>query len=373
MVELRHIQEAQTRLSGGAIKETPCLESEALSERCGVHLFLKYETLQRTGSFKPRGALNRLLTLSNEEQARGVIAASAGNHAQGVAYAAGVVGVDALIVMPEATPLVKVTRTQELGATVELHGQNLDEALSRAHELEEQKGLTFVHPFDDEAIIAGQGTVGLEILEQVPDVEAIVSPIGGGGLISGIATAVKALRPEVKVYGVQSEAAPAMKQSYDAGEWLPSEVAPTIAEGITLKRPGTLTFPIIHRLVDGIQLVSEAEIEGAIYELLETGKALTEGAGAAGYCAISNGRFSDLEGKKVVVVLCGANIDLNILGRIIERALLKQQMWSSSWRRGTGRISTNCSKLSLRLATPESRSWGSPWCPPRTYEPDIGR
>jgi len=324
MVELRHIQEAQTRLSGGAIKETPCLESEALSERCGVHLFLKYETLQRTGSFKPRGALNRLLTLSNEEQARGVIAASAGNHAQGVAYAAGVVGVDALIVMPEATPLVKVTRTQELGATVELHGQNLDEALSRAHELEEQKGLTFVHPFDDEAIIAGQGTVGLEILEQVPDVEAIVSPIGGGGLISGIATAVKALRPEVKVYGVQSEAAPAMKQSYDAGEWLPSEVAPTIAEGITLKRPGTLTFPIIHRLVDGIQLVSEAEIEGAIYELLETGKALTEGAGAAGYCAISNGRFSDLEGKKVVVVLCGANIDLNILGRIIERALLKQ-------------------------------------------------
>ena len=324
MVELSHILEARSRLSGGAIKETPCLESEALSERCGVHLFLKYETLQRTGSFKPRGALNRILTLSEKERARGVIAASAGNHAQGVAYAAGVVGVDALIVMPEATPLVKVTRTQELGATVELHGQNLDEALIRARELEEQRGLTFVHPFDDEAVIAGQGTVGLEILEQVPDLDAIVSPIGGGGLISGIATAVKAQRPEVEVYGVQSEAAPAMKQSYDEGQWQASEVAPTIAEGITLKRPGDLTFPIIRRLVDGIELVSEAEIEGAVYELLETGKSLTEGAGAAGYCAIRNRRFPTLEGKKVVVVLCGANIDLNILERIIERSLLKQ-------------------------------------------------
>ncbi|NHZ73684.1 MAG: pyridoxal-phosphate dependent enzyme, partial [Nitrospirae bacterium] len=185
-------------------------------------------------------------------------------------------------------------------------------------------GLTFVHPFDDEAVIAGQGTVGLEILEQVPDLDAIVSPIGGGGLISGIATAVKAQRPEVEVYGVQSEAAPAMKQSYDEGQWQASEVAPTIAEGITLKRPGDLTFPIIRRLVDGIELVSEAEIEGAVYELLETGKSLTEGAGAAGYCAIRNRRFPTLEGKKVVVVLCGANIDLNILERIIERSLLKQ-------------------------------------------------
>jgi len=324
MIELRHILDARSRLSEGAIKETPCLESEALSERCGVHLFLKYETLQRTGSFKPRGALNRILTLNQEERSRGVIAASAGNHAQGLAYAAGVVGVDALIVMPESTPLVKITRTQELGASVELHGQNLDESLGRARELEEQRGMTFVHPFDDAAVIAGQGTVGLEILEQVPDLEAIVSPIGGGGLISGIATAVKAQRPDVEIYGVQSEAAPAMKQSFDAGEWRSSEVTPTIAEGITLKKPGDLTFSIIRRLVDGIELVSEAEIEGAVYELLETGKSLAEGAGAAGYCAIRNGRFPQLAGKKVVVILCGANIDLNILGRIIERSLLKQ-------------------------------------------------
>jgi threonine dehydratase len=324
MIELRQILDARSRLSKEAIKQTPCLESEALSERCGVQLFLKYETLQRTGSFKPRGALNRILTLGKEERARGVIAASAGNHAQGVAFAAGSVGVEARIVMPESTPLVKVTRTQQLGATVELQGQNLDEALARARELEEQEGLTFVHPFDDEAVIAGQGTVGLEILEQVPDLDAIVTPIGGGGLISGIATAVKAQRPEVGVFGVQSEAAPAMKKSYDAGEWRSSEVAPTIAEGITLKRPGELTYPIIQRLVDGIELVSETEIEAAVYELLETGKSLTEGAGAAGYCAIRNGRFPGLEGKKVVVVLCGANIDLNILERIIERALLKQ-------------------------------------------------
>lgn len=324
MIELNHVLEARSRLADGAIKTTPCLESEALSERCGARLFLKYETLQRTGSFKPRGALNRILTLTDDEKARGVIAASAGNHAQGVAYAAGVVGVGALIVMPESTPLVKVTRTRQLGAVVELYGQNLDEALSRAHELEEERGLTFVHPFDDEAVIAGQGTVGLEVLEQVPDLEAIVSPIGGGGLISGIATAVKAQRPEVRILGVQSEAAPAMKLSFDAGEWRAAQVAPTIAEGITLKRPGNKTFPIIQQLVDGIELVSEAEIEGAVYELLETGKSLTEGAGAAGYCALRNGRFPELEGHTVVVVLCGANIDLNILERIIERSLLKQ-------------------------------------------------
>ncbi|MGB3562611.1 MAG: threonine ammonia-lyase [Thermoanaerobaculia bacterium] len=323
MIEIADIQQARNRIAG-SVKETPCLESEVLSELCGVQLYLKYESLQRTGSFKPRGAVNRLLCLSPEERERGVIAASAGNHAQGVAYAAATVGAQSLIVMPETTPLVKVTRTRELGARVELYGQSLDEALEHAYTLRDQQNLTFVHPFEDAEVIAGQGTVGLEILEQVPDLEAVVVPIGGGGLISGVATAVKALRPEVEVFGVQSRAAPAMKKSFDSGKWQEIGVEPTIAEGITLKRPGKNTFPIIQRLVDGIELVSEEEIEAAVVELLVVGKSLTEGAGAAGYCAVRQGRFPGLAGRRVVVVLCGANIDTNILGRIIERSLLKQ-------------------------------------------------
>jgi threonine dehydratase len=323
VIELADIQEARSRIAG-SVKETPCLESEVLSELCGVELYLKYESLQRTGSFKPRGAVNRLLCLTPEERERGVIAASAGNHAQGVAYAAATVGAQSLIVMPETTPLVKVTRTRELGARVELHGQSLDEALEHAYKLRNEQDLTFVHPFEDAEVIAGQGTVGLEILDQVPDLEAVVVPIGGGGLISGVATAVKALRPEVKVLGVQSRAAPAMKRSFDSGKLEAREVEATIAEGITLKSPGKNTFPIIQRLVDGIELVSEEEIEAAVIELLEVGKSLTEGAGAAGYCAVRQGRFPALAGRRVVVVLCGANIDSNILGRIIERSLLKQ-------------------------------------------------
>jgi threonine dehydratase len=323
VIELADIQQARNRIAG-SVKETPCLESEVLSELCGVQLYLKYESLQRTGSFKPRGAINRLLCLGREERERGVIAASAGNHAQGVAYAAATVGAQSLIVMPETTPLVKITRTRELGARVELYGQSLDEALEQAYRLRDQKNLTFVHPFEDAEVIAGQGTVGLEILEQVPDLEAVVVPIGGGGLISGMATAIKAMRPEVEVLGVQSRAAPAMKRSFDSGELQQHRVEPTIAEGITLKSPGRNTFPIIQRLVDGIELVSEEEIEAAVVELLEVGKSLTEGAGAAGYCAVRQGRFPGLAGRRVVVVLCGANIDTNILGRIIERSLLKQ-------------------------------------------------
>lgn len=323
MTSLRDIETARERLKG-LITATPCLESAVLSELCGARLFLKLETLQRTGSFKPRGALNKILTLSAEERSRGVIAASAGNHAQGVAFAARTAGVEAHIVMPEATPLVKISNTEALGAEVELRGANLDESLQRARELATEQGYTFVHPFDDEAVIAGQGTVGLEILEQVEELDAIVCPIGGGGLISGVATAVKARAPETRIYGIQSEAAPSMKRSYDAGEWLEAEVAATIAEGIALKRPGKLTQPIIQRLVDGIELVSEAEIEEAVYELLATAKILTEGAGCVGYCALRQGRLPQLAGKNIAVILCGANIDMNILDRIIERSLLRQ-------------------------------------------------
>jgi len=322
-LDLTDIQAARSRIAD-LIQVTPCLESAALSERCEMRLLLKLETLQHTGSFKPRGALNKVLQLSNEEKSRGVIAASAGNHAQGVAYAARTADVHSLIVMPEATPLVKISNTRALGAEVELSGRNLDESLKRARQLETEHGYTFVHPFDDLRIVAGQGTVGLEILEQVPDVDFIISPIGGGGLMSGVATAVKALRPEVGIYGVQSESAPSMKQSFDAGQWQEAEVGATIAEGITLKRPGRLTYPMIQQLVDGIELVSEPEIESAVYELLETSKTLAEGAGAAGYAAVRQGRFPDLHGKTVVIILCGANIDMNILDRIVERSLLRE-------------------------------------------------
>lgn len=322
-IELHEIETARERLAG-LIHKTPCLESAALSERCQMRLLLKLETLQHTGSFKPRGALNKILQLTSEEKTRGVIAASAGNHAQGVAYAARAVGVNSLIVMPEATPLVKIANTEALGSRIELHGDNLDESLERAHQLEAEHGYTFVHPFDDPAVIAGQGTVGLEILEQVPEVEAIISPIGGGGLVSGVATAVKSTRPQIEVYGVQSETAPSMKRSYDANKWQQAGVGATIAEGIALKRPGRLTQPIIQKLVSGIELVSEAEIEAAVYELLEAGKTLVEGAGAAGYSAVRHGRFPQLRDRTVVVVLCGANIDMNILDRIIERSLLRQ-------------------------------------------------
>ncbi len=323
MIDIEDIRAAQDRISGH-IRMTPIISPDVLSERCNAQVHLKLETLQETGSFKPRGALNRILCLSDEERERGVIAASAGNHAQGVAFAASKSGIDALIVMPTQTPLVKISRTRELGARVELFGQTLDEALERAHHLEQKHGFTFVHPFEDREIIAGQGTVGLELIEQVPGVDAIVVPIGGGGLISGIATAVKTLNPDVEIYGVQSESAPSMKTSIEAGELVSADVGPTIAEGIALKHPGTTTFPIIRELVDGISLVSEAEIEDAVYELLDSAKTLTEGAGAAGYAALRQNRIPQLEGKRVAVVLCGANIDMNILDRIIERSLLRQ-------------------------------------------------
>ena len=322
-IDLPKIQSAQHRIAD-LVHKTPCLASAALSERCAMRLLLKLETLQHTGSFKPRGALNKILQLGDDEKGRGVIAASAGNHAQGVAFAARRAGVESLIVMPEATPLVKIVNTEALGARVELHGQNLDESLERARQLEAEQGFIFVHPFDDPAVIAGQGTVGLELLDQVPEVDAIVSPIGGGGLMSGVATAVKALQPGVELFGVQSETAPSMKRSFDTNRWQEAEVGATIAEGIALKRPGQITQPIIQNLVDGIELVSEAEIEAAVYELLEVGKTLTEGAGAAGYAALRQGRLPNLRDKTVVVILCGANIDMNILDRIIERSLLQQ-------------------------------------------------
>lgn len=324
LVTLDDVREARERIAG-AVDLTPCIEPHALSERCGVDLRLKLETLQRTGSFKARGAVNTLRQLTEEERQRGVIASSAGNHAQGVAYAAAIAGARAVIVMPRTTPLIKITRTQQLGAEVVLQGDGFDEAYDHARQLQEERGLTFLHAFDDDRVIAGQGTIGLELLEQVQDLEAVVVPVGGGGILSGIAVAIKSLRPEVEVYGVQSESAPALERSFRIGKLVsPGEGRRSLADGIAIKRPAERTFRHLKRYADDLRLVSEEEIETGIFHLLETGKVIAEGAGAAGLAAVLAGRFPELEGRRTAIVLCGANIDLNILGRIIERSLARQ-------------------------------------------------
>jgi threonine dehydratase len=322
-VSLADVRAARERIAP-AIQETPCLPSAPLSERCGAEVWLKHEGLQKTGSFKPRGALNMLLGLSDEERRRGVIAYSAGNHAQGVAFAASSVGAEAVIVMPETTPLIKISRTRALGARVVLHGETFDEAGRHARELREQGNYCLVHAFEDPRVIAGQGTVGLELLEQLSDLEAVVAPIGGGGLLAGIAVAISETRPGVRLYGVQSAAAPAGKRSFDAGRVVPTPVAATIAEGIAVKQPGEITSAILRRYVEQVELVAEEEIEEAIFELLETGKVVAEGAGAAALAAALHRRFAGALGKRVAVVVSGANIDLTSVDRIIERALVRQ-------------------------------------------------
>ena len=322
MIGLAEIEAARRRIADGIVT-TPCLHSEPLSERTGVDLHLKLESLQKTGSFKARGALNTLRSLSPEERARGVIAASAGNHAQGVAWAASSVGARSVIVMPTHAPLIKVTRTRALGGEVVLHGQSFDDAYAEARAICERDGLVFVNAFDDERVIAGQGSIGLELLEQVPGLEAVVVPVGGGGLISGIAAAIKAIRPEVAIYGVQTEAAPAMARSLAAGRVVEAPLARSLAEGIAMKVPGRLTFPYVQRLVERIVLVREADIEGAIFDLLETTKLLSEGAGAAGVAALLAGGLPELAGRRGAVILCGGNIDLNFLQKIVERSLVR--------------------------------------------------
>lgn len=339
MVTLDDIRTARERIAG-AVDVTPCIEPYALSELCGADLRLKLETLQRTGSFKARGAVNTLRSLTAEERERGVIASSAGNHAQGVAYAASITGARATIVMPRTTPLIKIDRTRALGAEVVLHGDGFDDAYDHALEIQEERGLAFIHAFDDDRVIAGQGTLGLELLEQVPDLEAVVVPVGGGGLLSGIALALRALRPEVAIYGVQTESAPALEHSFHQGELVrPAEGSSSspsaasrpgqsshrsLADGIAIKRPVERTFRILREHVDDLRLVTEEEIETGIFHLLETGKVIAEGAGAAGVAALLAGRFPELDGKRTAVVVCGANIDLNVLGRIIERSLARQ-------------------------------------------------
>jgi len=293
-----------------------------LSAVTGQQVYLKLENLQMTGSFKERGALNRIAMLTQEQASRGVIAASAGNHAQGVAYHASKRGMRALIVMPLTTPLVKVTATREFGAEVLLHGANYDEAFAEALRLCDQEGLTFIHPFDDPLVMAGQGTIGLELLEQVPELEAVVVPIGGGGLISGVACAIKESRPEVRIVGVQTERLPSMAMAVEAHQ--PVTVAPaiTIADGIAVRRAGNLTLPLVEQYVDEIVTVDEDEIASAILMLLEREKTLAEGAGAAALAALLHHRTS-LQGAHTAVLVCGGNIDVTLLSRIIERGMVQ--------------------------------------------------
>jgi threonine dehydratase len=324
MVNLQDILAARERIRG-AIRPTPCPASDYFKERTGCEaVWFKLENLQRTGAFKERGALNKLLTLTPEEKARGVIAASAGNHAQGLAYHALRLGIRATIVMPERTPLIKVSRTRdEYKAHVILKGTNFDESYAEALRLQEKDNLVFVHPFNDDYVIAGQGTIGLELLEQTPFMDMVVVPIGGGGLISGIACALKEANPRLQVVGVQTEALGSMKASIDAGKVVEIPPGATMADGIAVRKPGDRTFAMVRKYVDDVVTVDEEEIANAILLLLEQEKSVVEGAGAVGLAALLNGRIPRALGKNVVVLLCGGNIDMNVISRIIERGLVK--------------------------------------------------
>jgi threonine dehydratase len=325
-IGLADVLAARERLRG-SIYESPCPHSIMLSALTGQQVYLKLENLQMTGSFKERGALNRIALLSPRQAARGVIAASAGNHAQGVAYHATKRGIRALIVMPLTTPLVKVTATRDFGAEVLLHGANYDEACAEAVRLCDEQHFTFIHPFDDPAVMAGQGAIGLELLEQVPQLEAVVVPIGGGGLIGGVACAIKeaciqASRPPVRVVGVQTARLPSMLAAIEAHHPVTVDPATTIADGIAVRRAGDLTFPLVERYVDEIVTVEEDEIASAILMLLEREKTLAEGAGAAALAALLEHRTS-LHGAHTAVLVGGGNIDVTLLSRIIERGLVK--------------------------------------------------
>lgn len=313
------IRAAAHRIDGAVIR-TPMLVSRTLSEIIGAEVWLKFENLQFTAAYKERGALNKLLQLTPEERARGVIAASAGNHAQAVAYHAKRLGIPATIVMPLATPTIKVTQTEGHGARVVLYGEVFDDAYARARELEAECGYVFVHPFDDPRIIAGAGTVGLEMLEEAPDLDTIVVPIGGGGLMSGIATAARALKPDIELIGVEAELYPGMKCAIDGAQR--SVGGDTLAEGIAVKHPGKLTSQILKALADDIVLVAERDLERAVAMLVGIEKTVVEGAGAAGLAAMiaDPQRFA---GKRVATVLCGGNIDTHLLANVLVRDLVR--------------------------------------------------
>ena len=322
MLSLSAIQEARERITD-AVRVTPMEYSYTFSERTGAAVHLKLENFQRTGAFKIRGALNRITTLSAAQQDAGVVTASAGNHAQGVALAATRAGVDATIVMPEHAPISKVKATRRYGGRVVLDGVDYEEAQARAHEIEREEGRTYVHAFDDEMVMAGQGTIGLEILEQQPDVETVIVPIGGGGLISGIATAIKTQQPDVRVIGVQAEGASSVIDSLAAGEIRAIDSVNTVADGIATRSVGEQPFEIIQERVDEVVTVSDEEIALALTLLLERSKTLVEGAGAVALSALLEDRFEYDDDEVIVPALCGGNIDMNVLTTVILRGMIQ--------------------------------------------------
>lgn len=334
MLSLVDVERAQARITG-KVRRTPLSESAALSRLAGCQVHLKLENLQFTGSFKERGAASRLLSLSTEERNRGVITASAGNHAQAVALHASRLGVAATVVMPEATPLVKVQATESHGARVVLWGAGYDAAAERAAEIANETGAVYVHPFDDLEVMAGQGTIGLELLEQLADFDAVIVPVGGGGLIAGIATVLRQQRPEVRIIGVESRTFPGMRRALESEQpaSLPPAALPggkTIADGIAVRRVGQLTRQVVKALVDEIVLVDEEEIAEAILLLLERERTVAEGAGAVGLAALLH-RDLGLGGRRVVIVISGGNIDVNLVSRVIQRGLVKSGRLCRLW------------------------------------------
>ncbi len=319
-ITLDDIIEAQTRIRGGVAK-TPCPESIPLSELTGCRVYCKLDYLQRTGSFKERGARNALLRLTPEQRSIGVVTQSAGNHALGLAYHGQLLGIPVTVVMPQFAPIIKSSTCRRLGANVIAHGDSFLEAREHALKLASEKRLTYIHGFDNPDIIAGQGTIGLEILEQVPEVEAIIAPVGGGGLLAGLACAVRAMRPEVKLYGVEAANMPSYHAALQANEPVTVAATATLADGLAVGRVGALPFTMIRELVDEVVLANEEQLSLAVLRLVELEKAVVEGAAAAPLAALMSHQFSQLRGKTVVLTLCGGNIDPVVLGRVIEKGL----------------------------------------------------
>ncbi|MDQ6912822.1 MAG: threonine ammonia-lyase, partial [Verrucomicrobiota bacterium] len=306
----------------GAVYPSPTPLSIPLSDLTGMQIFCKLDNLQRTGSFKERGARNALAQLPEEQQKRGVIAASAGNHAQALAYQGKLLGIPATVVMPKFAPLIKVSNCQKLGATVEMFGNDFGEAKTHAHELAKERGLAYIDGYDDPAIIAGQGTMGIEIVEQVPDLDAVVCPVGGGGLLAGVALAVKTLRPNVKIIAVEAENVASFSAALKAGEPVRTPMKATLADGLAIPQVGTNAFNVAKSLVDRCILVSEEQIAVSILRIVELEKGVVEGAAATPLAACLSGQLPELAGKKVVLLLCGGNIDPNVLSRVVERGLV---------------------------------------------------
>lgn len=320
-VSLKHIQQARERIAK-SIRDTPCQLSESLSELCGARVHVKFENLQATGSFKERGAANKLLQLSAEERKRGVVTASAGNHGLGVAYQAKKLAMPATVVMPKGAPLIKQVNVRRLGGTVLLHGDSYEQAVAKGRQIERDEKKVYVHGFDDPDVIAGQGTLGLELAAEVPELEAVIVPVGGGGLIAGVGVAIKALKPAVKVIGVEPQRCASMTGALKAGKPVSVEAKPTIADGLAVNRVGDVPLGLAKSVLDEMVMVSEEEIARAILVLLETEKTVVEGAGAAGLAALLAEKVK-LRGKTVALPLCGGNIDVNMMANIIERGLAK--------------------------------------------------